>query len=342
MSFSLDYNDIEQRIKLLYSATDKYIDYTPIKRPEITQQTINKSEGKTVLTIGIGSKEITKEEEINILASINQIISNIANLKDNTINALKSTETLDNQANRIVNTLINESNYLSIITDLDNQNKHGSPLTRTNRSNLNPTIKNIHYKMIAPLHFGWVSIFNEGKIVFEADIVSEDGTHKLSFRDVIENAISTWENFYIEYLPTKANDILKRRKRKKDWKRKYNEFLELERVTQVELRNQDNWRAVPPEFISEGLLVQAFDKESSKVISGGIVMNEFYCDKTSSKQVTLYNVFLLGNIESIIANHYKWIIFKGRTKEVHSKVSEYYSRLDEMKKSANKSQFGDQ
>lgn len=109
----MDFNDIEQRVNSLYSSI------------EITQQLFNKKlqpkktvaidENVTKTTqLSYGGEKLSGDEKNRVISQITNIISKIANFKDNLINKLNK---------QIVYDGINNSLALQIIIDLDNQDK---------------------------------------------------------------------------------------------------------------------------------------------------------------------------------------------------------------------------
>jgi hypothetical protein len=76
------------------------------------------------------------DEEV-IINKIFLILYNLASLKDNLKNCLKNKGVNP----QIVEDEINNSIHLQVLIDIVNQEKHGYPLTKSNRSNKNPLVK---------------------------------------------------------------------------------------------------------------------------------------------------------------------------------------------------------
>jgi len=97
------------------------------------------------IKIEYGQSETTKwmgmtignNDDEEIINKIFLILHNLASLKDHLKNCLKS----KGQNQNIVEDEINKSLHLQVLIDLVNQEKHGYPLTKSNRSGKNPLIR---------------------------------------------------------------------------------------------------------------------------------------------------------------------------------------------------------
>ena len=324
----------------MYSATDSFLDYEPIGRPQIINEEVEKYPGKTVLKITIGSQKFSEEEKLKIFNKINQMINNLANLKDNTINALKIKGLSENNSKNLVNSYINESRELSILTDLDNQNKHGRPLTKFIRSYLDPEIKNVRPEMMNQLHFGWLNLLSEGKVIFEADVVDKDNNIIMSYRELMNECINQWEEFYLQNLPTKSQEIRERKVRIELWNKQYKYFANLESYTLKEIAINENWKLMNPDNLISGIILKVYDGNKKEIFRGVSVSEIFIVEEL--RCINIYNVFLFGNLKTIPIDKYKWIVFAPNDKSILKKVNMFYSKLDEMKKFASKGKFGNQ
>ena len=127
----MDFNDIKTRLQRVYNSINAIYD-TDIEGG-INVEIRETSDGISMKTT-FGRNDET-EAQVKIIS----IIHNIANLKDNLKNRLR-----DLRLNpQLVEAEINNSLPLQLIADLSNQDKHGYPLERTQRSNKDPLIKNI-------------------------------------------------------------------------------------------------------------------------------------------------------------------------------------------------------
>ena len=123
----MHYNDFSMRLrKTLKSLNGRFNDEIAVY--VLDQQT----ENEILFSIQAG-----KEDEDEIINKIFIILYNLSSLKDNLKNCLET----KNVNPKIVEDRINESLHLQVLIDLVNQEKHGYPLTKSNRSNKNPLIK---------------------------------------------------------------------------------------------------------------------------------------------------------------------------------------------------------
>ena len=137
-----------------------------------------------------------------VLNQINSIISNLANLKD----CLKRKVKLQGYNPKVIEDEINNSLYLQIILDLSNQAKHEYPLTETRRSGKDPLIKNIS-RTLSPSNkpdnirherTDGSAMMNM-MVKITADITDSQGNHLYRLDDLVEGALSAWEQIIDKY-----------------------------------------------------------------------------------------------------------------------------------------------
>lgn len=188
----MDFNDITGRIERVYSA----IGEVQIKD---WQKEVNWSP-KGELDITFGPQTITINAN-----KILSVISAIANLKDNLKNKMASAG-LDKN---LVEIEINNSLCLQLVTDLDNQDKHGYPI-RNKRSNKDPLITNIYSSYFFKPDQGATnptiiefdmstqqatSSGGQAKILINADITDKDHNFICSLNSIVDESMETWEQF---------------------------------------------------------------------------------------------------------------------------------------------------
>lgn len=132
----MDFNDLDSRLKRLNLALDKSYELN-IK----SQVKISRKVSGDIHEIGFSFGAM---EETEMVEKIFNVINNIASLKDHLKNKLESVR----KDPTAVEDMINNSKTLSLILDLWNQDKHGYPLKKTNRSNLNPQIINVNQGLV--------------------------------------------------------------------------------------------------------------------------------------------------------------------------------------------------
>lgn len=196
---SMDFNDINLRLERVYSSVNARID-------SMVMDNVNLTHEKTIswwvisLTFDYGNNE---SDNLN---KILMIVHNLANLKDH----LKSQLKLKGKSDKNIENEINKSDFLKIILDLSNQDKHGYPLTKTRRSEKDPKILNIEkWFGIVPWEssaefifspFGWGMQNINGAIYITADIVDLAGVHLYSLDTLIVWALADWEWIIKTYL----------------------------------------------------------------------------------------------------------------------------------------------
>lgn len=131
----MDYNDFSERLKrTLNSLNARFNDDIEVFVTNVEKVTINPDNSKTT-TINI-SYSFGKESYETIMNKIFIILYNLSSLKDHLKNILNK-KGINQQE---VEDEINNSLHMQVLIDIVNQEKHGSPLKKTNRSNKNPKI----------------------------------------------------------------------------------------------------------------------------------------------------------------------------------------------------------
>jgi len=193
----MDFNDIKTRLERVYSSINARFDNNIEKH--VKKHLIHIKEENKVL-IGVSFNKISKE--VDDLNKIIMIIHNLANLKDH----LKSIISGRDETPEVIEQEINNSFDLQLIIDLSNQEKHGYPLTRTNRSGKNPQIRNVN-NVLQLTGSSSVRISMNGKVESQgnvkvsiiADITDENGNKIVELDKLIGNAISKWEEVIKKY-----------------------------------------------------------------------------------------------------------------------------------------------
>jgi hypothetical protein len=189
----MDYNNIEIRLKKIYSSVGEQFSYgyaaldathTEVKENSITFSFFNSN------------------DESRVLNQINGIIANLSNIKD----CLKKKLEQRGDNPQIIEDAINDSLYLQVILDLSNQEKHGYPLTKTRRSEKDPLIKNIG-RVLSPSNkpdniryekSDGSAIMN-AMVKITADITDSQGNILYQIDDLVENALNIWEQIIKKY-----------------------------------------------------------------------------------------------------------------------------------------------
>ncbi len=159
-------------------------------------------------TSGVMSITFGKDSPEEIANKIFLILHNLSSLKDHLKNCLRNKGYQQN----IVETEINNSLHLQVLVDLVNQEKHGYPLTKTNRSGKNPIIRNASQvlqlaKNTPPGSSVSITIGSDGSIEQEgnwtisidADIYDDKGILLFKLDELIETCFNKWEGIISIY-----------------------------------------------------------------------------------------------------------------------------------------------
>lgn len=202
----MDFNNIDERVKLLYSALNcHFVSFKKDIHREIVYG-INDQNGKRTFTITLGTKPLTEKDQLEATNRFLHLIISIANLKDHFKNYIKA-----QNINLNIEDFINNSFHNSLIIDLANQEKHGYPLTKSNRSKKNPLIKNIKevFETKLPLN-NIMNDVNELKIIIDADIIDGDNVFLMSLSNLIYKSLDDWEDFIVDQIRYFNTDFISR------------------------------------------------------------------------------------------------------------------------------------
>jgi len=335
MGFQIDNNDLGKRLALLYRASGNYLNNKKIIRPKVLTTEITSNETGQNIKISIG-KESHKEDELDVANEINSILHHIGKLKDHTINSLIRNGYTETHSKKMVNEYINNNLPLSLITDLDNQEKHEYPTTKFIRTNLHPKIVNIRYVLEPNLHFGWTNIFTEGQMVFEADIIDKDVNHIMSFRKLISLSIELWEKFYLLKVDEVSVQVQNKLDKRVKWNKKYHEFLLKERYSMNETAQIGNWKAIKSKDLKPGMLLKVFNKESRREVFGGLALEN--PTENNINEICIHNVFDIGDVYKFTTDEFYWMIFASGDIDKNEKVYKYYYELLGMREAAKVNQ----
>lgn len=192
----MDFNDLDSRLKRLDLALDKR--YELDIRPQVN---ISRKISGDVHEIGFSFGAMGETEMVERIFSV---INNIASLKDHLRNKLESI----GKDPKLVESVIDDSKALCLVLDLWNQDKHGYPLKKTNRSKLNPQIVNVDQGLVisnsstrASVSFtitensaSYTSSENAA-IAVSGEVVDGSGKFIISVENMFRQAVVDLENF---------------------------------------------------------------------------------------------------------------------------------------------------
>ena len=148
-----------------------------------------------------------KEDEDEIINKIFIILYNLSSLKDNLKNCFKN-KGLDPQ---IVEDEINNSLHLQVLIDIVNQEKHGYPLKKSNRSNKNPLIKHAMQSIVmtsssepgssAGMFFNenGLNIIGDSKMALTAMIFDDKNNFLFMFDELADTCFEKFEQMAKQY-----------------------------------------------------------------------------------------------------------------------------------------------
>ena len=186
----MDYNNVNIRLKRIYASINQKNKYGLEVLAGMHNETIKEPDGGFQVIFSFGN-------DIDTLNQIQNVISNLANLKD----ILKDCMEEQGKDKQIIENEIDKSIALQLILDLSNQEKHGYPLEKIRRSKKDPLIKNIR-TAISPSDKpdnvrysgpGGSAAYNV-MISIRADIVDSTDQHLFTLDELLNQAIKDWEN----------------------------------------------------------------------------------------------------------------------------------------------------
>ncbi len=192
----MDFNDLNSRLKRLSLALDKR--YELDIKPQVN---ISRKVSGNIHEVDFSFGAMDETEMIERIFSV---INNIAGLKDHLKNKLESI----GKNPKLVEDMINGSRTLSLILDLWNQDKHGYPLKKTNRSKLNPQIVNVDQGLVISNSSNKASVSftitednasysssENAAIAISGEVIDGSGKFIISVENMFRQAIVDLENF---------------------------------------------------------------------------------------------------------------------------------------------------
>jgi len=184
----MDFNDLTLRLERTYASIGQATDCDILKYVHV--QRVSEGDNRYLITFDNGKNEA---EKANILFPI---IEHLAKLKDHLKNMLGTNS-------GIVEDTINNNQYLQLIMDLSNAEKHGYPLTSSNRSNKKPKLINVINSLVIPpqeqiginLKTGELVEWNNCYITIDGDVVDEYDVFICHIPQLLSSSTRAWENF---------------------------------------------------------------------------------------------------------------------------------------------------
>lgn len=190
----MDFNNLAFRLERMYGAIGQASDGDILKYVHVHTNNTGVEQGKEfVITFDNGKSDA---EKANIVFPI---IEHLAKLKDH----LKIK--LGSNASK-VESKINSCLFLQLIMDLSNAEKHGYPLTRSNRSDKKPKLKNVQNALVIPpkqrvgfnARTGELTEWNNCYITISGEVVDDKDEFICNITELFASATSSWEEFIAE------------------------------------------------------------------------------------------------------------------------------------------------
>lgn len=189
----MDYDNINSRLKRLYLSVDQQYEDDVLEH----MQTRTEVGDDGMLSVIFDFR--AKHDEDETVNRINGIISGLANLKDH----FKKVMQERGGDPQVIEDEIDKELPLQVILDLNNQEKHGYPLTKYRRSKKDPKIVDIDKAITArpgvvPTAFIRNPITGAGAtnnmtIVITAKIVDGSGNLLYYLNDLVDRSLNAWE-----------------------------------------------------------------------------------------------------------------------------------------------------
>ena len=197
----MNFNDLKRRLEKTFASIGNMFDSNVVEGTKITDRNIGNHHK---LSVTFGKDNIpTLENKIFL------ILHNLSSIKDHLKNCLAK----KGISPKIVETEIDNSLHLQVLIDLVNQEKHGYPLTKTNRSGKNPIIKDISQALTfrknqkdgssSSFSFSFdsdcaISSDDNSTIAIVADIFDDKNNKLFDLDELVETCYSKFENIAIE------------------------------------------------------------------------------------------------------------------------------------------------
>lgn len=322
----MDFNNLEHRVSVLYKAI--YI-YSSFNEPVVPITKEFEENGKQIFTVTVGGGIANDDEKFEAFNRMILIIHHIANLKDN----LKKFLSEKNLEEKVIEDRISDSLELSVITDLSNAEKHGYPLTKFKRSKLDPKIINIRkeWNVKFPLSKVFYNPMNSG-VEYVADIVDFQDNFICSFNELIDKAIKSWEDFFIENLKEVSSEIIATRLIKEQ---KQKQVLKVQRTIDeaYKILDSSEWIDIFWQETVEGMIVRCSTIESDLWNSSGIIVSQFI-NENSIPTIVIKDDMPFG-ISNYHVEKYKWQTIMINNPNDLMVLSYYYYNFDNLIQSIN-------
>lgn len=249
MSLELRFNSFEDRVRILYERSTPFLNKENAEKGVFEEQLV---EGKRLST-SWSPRELTESEKIRMLSPALSIIAAIANFKDHA----KAELIKQNKNRKLFEECIDQHRSLGIVVDLNNADKHGTPLKRYFRVSRNPSLKALSRAFRIEPAAGRPDFFTagQGEASLEGEIQITE-TESVDLTNCLNEAFNIVEDFILTNLDSKIEPALSRQAyRKKETALKLELNKNYPRALEL-LRKEDSWIAGSAVNIRHNMLVK--------------------------------------------------------------------------------------
>lgn len=261
-------DDLAELFALLYNSLDEHSKNHKKPLPDTEERALEN--GKRTFSFTIGGGEIDRDERLRAKNRIRLVLHNIANLKDNVSKYLEE----NGINNKLVDNNIDASEHLKVITDLVNKMKHGEA-KRYPRSGLDPKMSDVQNSLSLSIPVTGI-FFNpmDGRVSATAEAIDSYNNYIFGLGEMVEECVSSWEDFFIKYIPEASAEILERRELKR-----LRELRLLEIQQTIDKANNIfenyHWETVDYKQLNKGMIVRCSQNDRFSNLIRGIVTDVF-------------------------------------------------------------------
>ncbi len=295
-SYSAKLNNLEERLSAFYGRIIPFIELQDAQ-PPVTESRYTETGEFISFLVHPGRIE---EDKRSLEASyLLDIVSLIANLKDH----IKSFLTKTGMNSKDFETLIDNNKYLAALVDLNNANKHGTPLRRP-RICADVGLTEIRRSILMKSRPGRPTAMPIGSGPSVVTAWIDVGTEKLSFRVSVEKALEAIEDFIESQFPNKFIQLSNRvrdRKLEQVWVEKI--IKDSNNVKNI-LSTKGFWKLVDKHELKPTMLI-SFEKEHGPDLPANMAYVVEPPNAEKDTAVKVFDLLLLSHDKySLSANLY--------------------------------------
>lgn len=290
-------DDLAELFALLYNSLDEHSKNHKKPLPDTEERALEN--GKRTFSFTIGGGEIDRDERLRAKNRIRLVLHNIANLKDNVSKYLEE----NGINNKLVDNNIDASEHLKVITDLVNKMKHGEA-KRYPRSGLDPKMSDVQNSLSLSIPVTGI-FFNpmDGRVSATAEAIDSYNNYIFGLGEMVEECVSSWEDFFIKYIPEASAEILERRELKR-----LRELRLLEIQQTIDKANNIfencHWETVDYKQLNKGMIVRCSQNDRFSNLIRGIVTDVFLDENSVSTALVFLDSLNESSLYSV--DQFNW------------------------------------